>query len=90
MVDGARCPEHGDAAAQEERELQSALPARNKFRAPRSAPRRAPKCSGIALRADQVFRHRLAARPGVELFVNMLEVGLDGRDRNLERVGDFF
>src|SRR5437764_6276213 len=44
--------------------------------------------AAIALRADQVFRHRFAARPGVELFINMLKVGLDRRDRDLERLGD--
>src|SRR6266498_4664707 len=50
------------------------------------------QCSGPANTsgADQILRHRFAARAGVEFFVDMLKVGLDRRDRNLERIGDFF
>src|SRR5436190_11304790 len=50
------------------------------------------RCSeaAIASGADQIFRHRFAAGAGVEFFVDMLKVGLDCGDRNLERIGDFF
>src|SRR5439155_19558669 len=43
----------------------------------------------IALRSAQKFGHRFASRAGVEFFVDVLKVGLDRRERDLERGGDF-